>query len=100
VHLVLVQDSWLEVGVVFKPLYVLTESHFPSAFVGLAVMVILFPVPGYVAKMIQSVQKEKMDKVGPDFILFILMWCLSQPQTDARVQTVTESKCIMRAQRV
>jgi len=96
VHLVLVQDSWLEVGVVFKPLCVQTERHFSSAFVGLAVMVILFPVPGYVAKMIQSVQKEKMDKVSLDFTSFIPMWCLSQPQTDARVQTVTESKCIMR----
>ncbi|OJA09105.1 hypothetical protein AZE42_02555 [Rhizopogon vesiculosus] len=42
-----------------------------SAFVGLAVMVILFPVPGYVAKMIQSVQKEKMNKVGPDLITFV-----------------------------
>ncbi|KAJ8594874.1 hypothetical protein M405DRAFT_929881 [Rhizopogon salebrosus TDB-379] len=39
-----------------------------SAFVGLAVMVILFPLPGYVAKKIQSVQKEKMNKAGSDFI--------------------------------
>ncbi|OJA20724.1 hypothetical protein AZE42_08493, partial [Rhizopogon vesiculosus] len=49
-----------------------------SAFVGLAVMVILFPVPGYVAKTIQSVQKEKMNK------------------TDARVQTVTETMNVLR----
>lgn len=34
-----------------------------SAFVGLAVMIVLFPVPGYVAKIIQKVQKERMKKV-------------------------------------
>jgi len=34
------------------------------AFVGLAVMIILFPIPGYVAKMIQSVQVTRMEKVG------------------------------------
>jgi len=35
-----------------------------SAFVGLAVMVALFPIPGYVAKMIQGVQVTRMKKVG------------------------------------
>ncbi|KAI0052512.1 hypothetical protein FA95DRAFT_1675194 [Auriscalpium vulgare] len=49
-----------------------------SAFVGMAVMVILFPVPGYVAKVIQTVQKETMKK------------------TDARVQTVTETMGVLR----
>lgn len=43
---------------------VLTKRRFSSAFVGLFVMVILFPIPGYVAKKTQSVQKEKMNKVG------------------------------------
>ena len=46
----------------------------PSAFMGLLAMVLLFPVPGYVASMIQDVQGEKMKK------------------TDARVQSVTESR--------
>lgn len=49
-----------------------------SAFVGLAVMVLLFPLPGMVAKKIQSVQRTKMEK------------------TDARVQTVTETMNALR----
>ncbi|KAI0052966.1 hypothetical protein FA95DRAFT_1579668 [Auriscalpium vulgare] len=49
-----------------------------SAFVGMAVMVMLFPVPGYVAKMMQTVQQETMSK------------------TDARVQTVTETMGVLR----
>ncbi|KAG6837885.1 hypothetical protein H0H93_013038 [Arthromyces matolae] len=44
-----------------------------SAFVGLATMILLFPIPGYVAKRIQDVQVIRLK------------------QTDARVQTVTES---------
>ncbi|THH11785.1 hypothetical protein EW145_g436 [Phellinidium pouzarii] len=43
-----------------------------SAFVGMAVMLVLFPLPGYIAKLTQTVQIEKMKK------------------TDARVQVVTE----------
>ncbi|KAH7913221.1 hypothetical protein BJ138DRAFT_1059515 [Hygrophoropsis aurantiaca] len=49
-----------------------------SALVGLAVMTLLFPIPGYVARMFQTVQVEKMKK------------------TDARVQTVTETMNILR----
>ncbi|KAH7883936.1 hypothetical protein F5I97DRAFT_2075294 [Phlebopus sp. FC_14] len=49
-----------------------------SAFVGLAVMIVLFPLPGLVAKKIQTVQMEKMRK------------------TDARVQTVTETMNVLR----
>ncbi|KAG2160129.1 uncharacterized protein EDB93DRAFT_1113551 [Suillus bovinus] len=49
-----------------------------SAFAGLAVMLILFPLPGYVAQRIQKVQAEKMHK------------------TDARVQTVTETMNVLR----
>lgn len=49
-----------------------------SAFVGLAVMVLLFPLPGMVAKKIQTVQRTKMEK------------------TDARVQIVTETMNALR----
>jgi hypothetical protein len=44
-----------------------------SCFVGLAIMLILTPVPAWVATLTNTVQKEKMKA------------------TDARVQTVTES---------
>ncbi|KAH7904637.1 hypothetical protein BJ138DRAFT_1130879 [Hygrophoropsis aurantiaca] len=49
-----------------------------SALVGLATMVVLFPIPGYVARMFQTVQVEKMKK------------------TDARIQTVTETMNVLR----
>ncbi|KAF9809990.1 hypothetical protein IEO21_07182 [Rhodonia placenta] len=49
-----------------------------SAFVGMAVIVLLLPVPGSVAKMIRGVQVEKMKK------------------TDARVQGVTEAMNVIR----
>ncbi|KAI0045217.1 P-loop containing nucleoside triphosphate hydrolase protein [Auriscalpium vulgare] len=49
-----------------------------SAFVGMAVMIALFPLPGYVSKVIQTVQKETMKK------------------TDARVQAVTETMGVLR----
>ncbi|KII86823.1 hypothetical protein PLICRDRAFT_700101 [Plicaturopsis crispa FD-325 SS-3] len=49
-----------------------------SAFVGIAAMGLLFPVPGYVAKFILSTQNTRMKK------------------TDARVQTVTESISVVR----
>ncbi|KAI0329604.1 multidrug resistance-associated ABC transporter [Cubamyces sp. BRFM 1775] len=49
-----------------------------SAFMGMAAMILLFPVPGYVASLIQGVQKEKMKK------------------TDARVQDVTETMSVIR----
>jgi hypothetical protein len=62
VHLVLVRNSWLEVGVV-KLLSDLADAHLSSAFVGLAVMLALFPLPGYVAQRIQKVQVVKMQKV-------------------------------------
>jgi len=35
-----------------------------SALVGLAVMILLFPLPGLVANKIQSVQRIKMEKVS------------------------------------
>ncbi|KAJ7745476.1 P-loop containing nucleoside triphosphate hydrolase protein [Mycena maculata] len=49
-----------------------------SAFVGMGVMVALFPLPGYVAKLQQTIQKGAMKK------------------TDARVQTVTETINVLR----
>ncbi|OSX68144.1 hypothetical protein POSPLADRAFT_1043275 [Postia placenta MAD-698-R-SB12] len=49
-----------------------------SAFVGMAVIVLLLPVPGSVAKMIRGVQVEKMKK------------------TDTRVQGVTEAMNVIR----
>jgi hypothetical protein len=49
------------------------NSNF-SAFVGLATILALSPLPGYVAKHIQTVQRERMKRV------------------DSRVQAVTESK--------
>ncbi|RDX55372.1 hypothetical protein OH76DRAFT_1428233 [Lentinus brumalis] len=49
-----------------------------SAFVGMVAMALLFPVPGYVASLIQTVQTEKMKK------------------TDARVQNVTETMNVIR----
>src|SRR6201999_3438233 len=48
-----------------------------SAFIGLAVMLICFPVPGLIVKRIQTMQRQVMKK------------------TDARVQAVTESKRIV-----
>ncbi|KAI0260098.1 P-loop containing nucleoside triphosphate hydrolase protein [Gloeopeniophorella convolvens] len=49
-----------------------------SAFVGMAVMVLLFPVPGAVARQIQKVQKE------------------TSKRTDARVQTAIETMSVLR----
>ncbi|KAF7440791.1 hypothetical protein PC9H_001139 [Pleurotus ostreatus] len=49
-----------------------------SAFVGLASMVLLFPLPGYVASRLQGVQQQHMKS------------------TDARVQNVTEALSVIR----
>ncbi|KAI0085671.1 P-loop containing nucleoside triphosphate hydrolase protein [Irpex rosettiformis] len=49
-----------------------------SAFVGLAVIILMFPIPGYIAKLIQETQVAKMKK------------------SDARVQSVTEIMNVMR----
>jgi len=49
-----------------------------SAFVGLATILLLFPLPGYVAKRIQVVQESRLKA------------------TDARVQTVTETMNVLR----
>ncbi|OCH87305.1 multidrug resistance-associated ABC transporter [Obba rivulosa] len=49
-----------------------------SALVGLATMLVLFPLPGYLASLTQKVQREKMKR------------------TDARVQTVTDTMSVIR----
>ncbi|KIK62964.1 hypothetical protein GYMLUDRAFT_259735 [Collybiopsis luxurians FD-317 M1] len=49
-----------------------------SAFVGLAIIIILFPIPGFFTKLMQSSQKNKMKK------------------TDARIQMVTETMNVLR----
>lgn len=41
-------------------------SHFCSTFVGLFIMIVLLPVPGYVAKLVQEVQKDRMKMVHFD----------------------------------
>lgn len=56
--------------------YHLFKSPRSSAFVGLAVMVITFPIPGYLASKVQSIQDERLKR------------------TDSRVQIVTESELI------
>ncbi|KAJ7770817.1 hypothetical protein DFH07DRAFT_1057900 [Mycena maculata] len=49
-----------------------------SAFVGMGVMVLLFPLPGYVAKLVQTVQQQRLKR------------------TDSRVQVVTETMNVLR----
>ncbi|KAF5314793.1 hypothetical protein D9758_017505 [Tetrapyrgos nigripes] len=49
-----------------------------SSFVGLATIVIMFPIPGYLVKLVQRAQKDKMKK------------------TDARIETVTETMNVLR----
>ncbi|KAI0028294.1 hypothetical protein K488DRAFT_80756 [Vararia minispora EC-137] len=49
-----------------------------SAFVGMAVMLVSFPIPGYIASKIQTLQQQAMKR------------------TDARVQTVTEMMSVLR----
>ncbi|KAF7339970.1 ATP-binding cassette transporter [Mycena venus] len=49
-----------------------------SSFVGMGMMILLFPLPGYVAKLVQMVQQQRLKK------------------TDARVQSVTETMNVLR----
>ncbi|PPR07922.1 hypothetical protein CVT24_000902 [Panaeolus cyanescens] len=49
-----------------------------SAFVGLATILVLFPIPGYITKALQEIQSDKMKK------------------TDARLETVTEAINVVR----
>ncbi|VDB89909.1 unnamed protein product [Peniophora sp. CBMAI 1063] len=69
---------------VFTPVSIAASVYFLylvlgwSAFVGVAVMIACLPLPGWVAKLIQSIQETAMKK------------------TDARVQTVTEMLGVLR----
>ncbi|CDO77193.1 hypothetical protein BN946_scf184747.g6 [Trametes cinnabarina] len=67
-----------------------------SAFVGLAAMILLFPIPGYVASMIQGVQTEKMKKVDKPALVLATSMLTPILQTDARVQDVTETLNVIR----
>ena len=66
-------------AVLYAPLQVILSVIFLysilgwSAFVGMLAMVLLFPVPGYVASMIQGVQTERMKKVWVAFRCCSLM---------------------------
>ena len=64
-----------------------------SSFVGLAVMIVLLPAPGYAAKQFQNFQKKKMEKVYIARLAssryIILRYDI---QTDARIQIVAEGK--------
>ncbi|KAF5338427.1 hypothetical protein D9758_012247 [Tetrapyrgos nigripes] len=64
-------------AIVYVPVQVTLCIAF-FAFIGLAVMLIMFPVPGLIAKLVQDVQRSRL-KV-----------------TDARVQTVTETLNVLR----
>lgn len=62
----------------------------PSAFVGIAVMIALVPVPGNVAKLLQSTERELMKKVCSSITIHEYLFD-DALQTDARIQTITES---------
>jgi hypothetical protein len=56
--------TWMEVRSLFDLVFVLAMSYSAfSAYVGLASTVALLPVPGYVAKLVQDVQRARMKKV-------------------------------------
>ena len=64
-----------------------------SAFMGMLVMVVCFPLPGYIATIIRKIQQERMKRVIGVVILRSIM-TNDSIQSDARVQAVTESKFI------
>ena len=54
-------------------------------------MIVLFPVPGYIAKKVRDVQVQRMKRVLLQLMfLFFLTDILFNFKTDARVQDVTE----------
>ena len=67
-------------------------SHRSSAFVGITTMLILFPIPGYIGKMVQDIQVQRMkmvlvaSSVSPPYPTNIHL----KFKMDARVQDVTE----------
>lgn len=62
-----------------------------SVYTGIAAMVFLAPVPAYIAKAMRGLQAERMKKV----VLVSYQQYISDryisPQSDSRVQNVTES---------
>ena len=50
-----------------------------SALVGLAVMIMTFPLPGYVAKLLQSMQQERMKKVREILSAAIVINVVTRP---------------------
>ena len=54
-------------------------------------MIVLFPLPGYLLKLVQSVSREKMKMVTGLAKSIVLVSDITL-QTDARIETVTESK--------
>jgi hypothetical protein len=61
-HHILVPDSRMEVCLLQDQRFARLIKLF-SAFVGLATMIALVPLPGYVAKLLQDVQRTRMKKV-------------------------------------
>jgi hypothetical protein len=63
-RLVPLLSPWMEVrpGAVACMIFCLTTAS--SSFVGLAVMIVLIPVPAWVASLMQGVQKQKMKAVS------------------------------------
>ena len=52
-------------------------------------MVVLFPVPGYIAKKIRDVQVQKMKMVWL-YLKYLLLFIPFEFKMDARIQDVTE----------
>ena len=65
VRVLLVGDPGMEVRWHFSLVRVMWGLRCAcSAFMGMVAMILLFPVPGYVASLIQGVQKDRMKKVS------------------------------------
>ena len=67
-------NSWVEVSLYLRSQQIEVD-HDISAFAGMTSMAILFPIPGYIARRMQAVQRQKMQKVGQAL-------CLDQALTD------------------
>ena len=64
-----------------------------SAIIGFASILILLPVPGYIATRMQTIQAKKMEQASTDaYSRAKLAHIMHFFQTDARVEAVTESK--------
>jgi hypothetical protein len=71
VYVVFIFNSWMEVRwLIFISVHNMYSCNVSSAFVGLAVIILMFPIPGYLAKVIQGAQVEKMKKVHTFVILY------------------------------